>query len=74
MIFTGYEKPLPAPLVERPDYTILEEANSLDYFVSSSTFKSYDIKTKTKKSTIVIVAKGCVARCTFVIDLKKVIE
>jgi radical SAM superfamily enzyme YgiQ (UPF0313 family) len=66
MIFTGYEKPLPAPLVERPDFTILEEDKSINHFISSATFKSYDIKNqKPKKSTIVIVAKGCVARCTF---------
>jgi len=65
--FTGYEHPLPAPLIESPDYKILEDDNSIDYFINTKGNKRYypgedlpDIKTAT-----VIVSKGCVARCTF---------
>ena len=66
--FTGYEHPLPAPLLETPDWNILEKENCLDHYISNnlSTFEFFIGKTKdnSKKATIV-VAKGCVARCTF---------
>ena len=66
--FTGYEKPLPAPLVERPDFTILDEDKSLHHFISHQAVKLYEVDSqeiKKKKAATVVVAKGCVARCTF---------
>ena len=65
--FTGYEHPIPAPLLESPDYKILEDDKCIDHFINTRGSKRFspnedlpDIKTAT-----VIVSKGCVARCTF---------
>ncbi len=64
--FTGYDHPLPAELLELPDFSILEKDGSLDYYISDSSVKLLDsTQTKSKKSVVVVVAKGCVARCTF---------
>ena len=70
--FTGYDHPLPASMIERPDFSILEDDNSINHYISeiSGTFwlregdheKERD---KGKKKAVVVVAKGCVARCTF---------
>lgn len=68
--FTGYSKPLPKDSIDWPDYRILEDNKSLDYYISSN-FDSdfFDIllneNHKEKKFTTIISAKGCVARCTF---------
>ena len=65
--FTGYGHPLPAPLLEEPDFEILREDNSLDFFISPRGGRSYDPEKNFKEgnSCLVIVAKGCVARCSF---------
>lgn len=65
--FTGYEHPLPAPLIESPDYKILEDDNSIDHFIDERGNKKYnpDKNLPDVKTATVIVAKGCVARCTF---------
>ena len=65
--FTGYEHPLPAPLIESPDFKILEDDNSIDHFINKRGSKAYfpNENSTNIKSTTVIVAKGCVARCTF---------
>jgi len=57
--FTGYDHPLPADMLERPDYSILEEDNSINYYIAESR------SAKGEKRATVIVAKGCVAKCTF---------
>ena len=64
--FTGYEHSLPADLLEFPDFSILEEDKSIDYYISNRYVKLIDSnETKNKKSVVIVVAKGCVARCTF---------
>jgi len=69
--FTGYDHPLPAPMIERPDYSILEKDNSINYYISERSGypwaldENYDENEKGKKKATMIVAKGCVARCTF---------
>ena len=68
--FTGYDHPLPASMIERPDYSILEDDNSINnYIFEVSGFpwtrdKDYNEKEKGKRA-VVIVSKGCVAKCTF---------
>jgi len=69
-IFTGYDHPLPAPLIERPDWTIIEKDNSIDHYIyhHSEGFNQFTPHIKFKKgkrSAYVVVSKGCVARCTF---------
>lgn len=65
--FTGYEHPLPAPLLEDPDYSILEDDNSIDHYIAQRGGRTYDpeVNFTDGKTAVVIVAKGCVARCTF---------
>ena len=67
--FTGYEHPLPDPLLESPDYKILVDDNSIDHYIDERGAKRYnpddDLKEMNTKTATVIVAKGCVARCTF---------
>jgi len=68
--FTGYDHPLPADMIERPDFSILEKDNSIDHYIYEGSIKlkhytkDYDTNKKLKHTTL-IVAKGCVARCTF---------
>lgn len=72
--FTGVDHPLPADLIERPDFSILEDDNSIGWYIhqdpKASSF-GYDEFIpnfkfeKGKTSAEVVVAKGCVARCTF---------
>ena len=64
--FTGYDHPLPAERLELPDFSILEEDNSIDHYISSRAVKLLDTsEEKNGKAVVVVVAKGCVARCTF---------
>jgi anaerobic magnesium-protoporphyrin IX monomethyl ester cyclase len=57
--FTGFRRAPEAEEIETPDFSILEESGSLDYFI-------YDVLANGLcKETTVISAKGCVARCTF---------
>lgn len=65
--FTGYEHPVPAPLLESPDFEILRKDGSLDYYIADRGGRTYDPdKSYTGgKTAVVVVAKGCVARCTF---------
>lgn len=65
--FTGYEHPLPAPLLEDPDYSILEDDKSIDHYIAQRGGRTYDpeVNFTNGKTAVVIVAKGCVARCTF---------
>ena len=69
--FTGYGHPLPASMIERPDYSILEDDNSINgYIFERSGYpwvldENYNEREKGKKQAFVVVAKGCVARCTF---------
>ena len=67
--FTGYEHPLPAPLLESPDYNILEEDNSIDHYINDTGGKRFDPDNNDNnvnlKTATIVVAKGCVARCTF---------
>lgn len=65
--FTGYEHPIPAPLLEEPDYSILEDDNSIDHYIGFRGGRTYDPNKNFNKgkTAVVIVAKGCVARCTF---------
>ena len=65
--FTGYEHPIPAPLLESPDYSILEDDNSIDHYIGFVGGRAYnpDKNFSEGKTAVVIVAKGCVARCTF---------
>ena len=67
--FTGYEHALPAGLIARPDWTILEKDKSIDHYIREEAVAYWQDETedwkKGKKIVIVEVAKGCVARCTF---------
>ena len=58
--FTGYDHPLPADMLERPDYSILEEDNSINYYIGKTRSAQ-----NSEIAATVIVAKGCVAKCTF---------
>ena len=71
-IFTGYRKAPSEENISTPDFTILEKSNSISHFI----YDVHDTKTLeglrrrfpeilNPKETIVIAAKGCVARCTF---------
>lgn len=67
--FTGYGEKPTAEEVEFPDYGILESDGSLPYFVSDKVAEliyGYDgVIEAGKKVATVVMAKGCVARCTF---------
>ncbi len=80
-VFTSYDHPLPAHLIKRPDFSILEDDKSIDWYISTPSEKKYSkladyeapfdlykpgyVYDEGKKYTFAIVAKGCVARCTF---------
>ncbi|MCA9460297.1 MAG: B12-binding domain-containing radical SAM protein, partial [Nanoarchaeota archaeon] len=69
-VFTGYGKIPLSEEIEWPDYTILEQDGSLDYFIT----KDYqglvgdllkDESTNHFTAATVIIGKGCTNRCTF---------
>lgn len=66
--FTGYGERPAAGEIESPDYSILDADGSVDYFIpkisSFSEYGSVQSTTGTRSATVVM-AKGCVARCTF---------
>ena len=56
-------------MLERPDYSILEEDSSINHYIQEG-FEGYWSDEshkweKGKRKATVVVAKGCVARCTF---------
>jgi radical SAM superfamily enzyme YgiQ (UPF0313 family) len=66
--FTGYGEKPAAEEVELPDYSILEADGSLPYFISDDVagrFYAYDGVIGEGKIATIVMAKGCVARCTF---------
>ena len=67
-IFTGYGKVPSASNLLAPNWQILEKENCLDHYMSDdgNSFKTFipSFKPRGRTATI-IVAKGCVARCTF---------
>jgi len=68
-IFTGYDHALPASMIERPDYSILEDDNSIDKYICEPPADPWladdNESAQGKKRAVVVVAKGCVAKCTF---------
>jgi len=71
-VFTGFRKAPSEENIVTPDFSILEESNSIGHFV----FDVQDPKTLNElrlrfpeiehpKETTIYAAKGCVARCTF---------
>lgn len=67
--FTGYGERPSASEIQFPDYSILESDGSLKYFISDNIrerFYEYDGEVEPGKTVAtVVMAKGCVARCTF---------
>lgn len=67
-IFTGYNKALEPSNLLQPNWEILENENCLEHYMPThgDSFKTFipEFKPKGRTATI-IVAKGCVARCTF---------
>tara|TARA_Y100000816_G_C26088958_1_gene575128 strand:+ start:178 stop:1992 length:1815 start_codon:yes stop_codon:yes gene_type:complete len=66
--FTGYEHALPADELERPDWSILEKINCLDYYMpkGGGSIKGFNPNFETEgRTATIITAKGCVAKCTF---------
>lgn len=68
-VFTGYGAKPSAEEIEWPDYGILEADGSLPYFITdklSSFFHSkVGVARPGKSMASIVMAKGCVARCTF---------
>ena len=73
-IFTGYGQRPAASEIVWPDYSILEDDGSIDYFIPKDANTDYgnlesepavDGKIKGENQALVIMTKGCVARCTF---------
>jgi anaerobic magnesium-protoporphyrin IX monomethyl ester cyclase len=64
--FTGYDKPLSAEELLIPDYSILEDDKSIYHYIDERGSKSYNPgQEENIRTAVVVVAKGCVARCTF---------
>jgi len=67
--FNGYGERISAEEIETPDYKILKDDGSLDYFISERVSERLDQSSlrveKGKKIATVVMTKGCVARCTF---------
>ena len=76
--FTGHDHPLPASMIERPDYSILEDDNSINryiYEVSGYPWmlnKNYNEKEKGKKKLPLLLQKVVSLGVLFVIASKKV--
>ena len=67
-VFTGFRHAPEADEIESPDFSILQESRSLEYFIYENDIsgkKNQDSGRGLTKETTVISAKGCVARCTF---------
>lgn len=70
-IFTGYRKFLPGKMLAWPDYNILEEDGTLDYYFQDAAawFEGYGLDIPPdvhgKRCAWVPTAKGCINRCTF---------
>ena len=67
-IFTGYGKAPSASNLLTPNWEILEKEKCINHYMPShgNSFKTFIPKFKPKgKTATIIVAKGCVARCTF---------
>lgn len=73
MAFTGYEAKIPAGALFDPDFTILEQHSRIENFITPPGQRpefvhdprTYEPHRAGKKVATVIMAKGCVARCTF---------
>lgn len=66
--FTGYGQRPAADEIESPDYSILDADGSVSYFIpEASAFDGYGPGAQLvgTRSATVVMAKGCVARCTF---------
>ena len=67
--FTGYGAKYSAEEIEWPDYNILEADGSLSYFISDQIDERFYEPNRPPghgvRAAIVIMTKGCVARCTF---------
>ncbi len=67
--FTGYGAKYSAEQIEWPDYGILEADGSLPHFISDQIDERFYGNTgplgRGVRTATVIMAKGCVARCTF---------
>lgn len=66
--FTGYGPRPSAEEIETPDFGILEKDGSLPHFVNANVNEEFIHLDKVEpgaRFTTVIMAKGCVARCTF---------
>ena len=67
-VFTGYGKAPSASNLLAPNWEILENENCLDHYMpdNGNSFKTFIPKFNPKgRTATIIVAKGCVARCTF---------
>jgi len=67
-VFTGFRHAPEADEIESPDFSILKESGSLDYFIYEKAIGEHlnqHLDGGVTKETTVISAKGCVARCTF---------
>lgn len=74
MQFTGYGDKPSASEISWPDYTILEQEGSVDYFIPKDSNTDYgnlesepedDGIRRGERQAMVLMTKGCVARCTF---------
>lgn len=70
--FSGYGQRPSAEEIESPDYSILEEDGSLEYFIPEAGHRGDASLNATsyfdgvsKRLATVVMAKGCVSRCTF---------
>jgi anaerobic magnesium-protoporphyrin IX monomethyl ester cyclase len=76
MVITPYATPIPAEVIYDIDWSILEDLEQMEYFVSpydkaiedfsfSHDSRSYEPYRSEKTLTRIPTTKGCVARCTF---------
>jgi radical SAM superfamily enzyme YgiQ (UPF0313 family) len=73
MVFTAYETRIASEELFDPDFTILEKHSKIENFIGDPMAhtdfamdpRAHEPHRKGQKTTTVITAKGCVARCTF---------